>query len=66
MVFGWFIPRLNESLTKKRQLEKNEGVKNNGEHNSQVQQSQNNLAQIKTMAINTIKKPVAFKEFISS
>jgi len=66
VVFGWFIPRLNESLTKKRQLEKNEGVKNNGEHNSQVQQSQNNLAQIKTMAINTIKKPVAFKEFISS
>lgn len=66
LVFGWAIPRLNESLTKKRQLEKNEGDKNKIESNEVAQQNQDKLSQIKTMAINNIKKPVAFKEFIAS
>lgn len=65
VVFGWFIPWLNELLTKKRQLEKRENSENNTvEKTTEVQQSK--LQQIRTLAINNAKKPVAFKEFIAS
>ncbi len=65
VVFGWFIPWLNESLTKKRQLEKQDNA-NNKTDDKIDQEQQSKLQQIKTLAINNAKKPIAFKEFIAS
>ena len=71
VVFGWFIPKLNEALTKKRQFEKHE--QNKGVNEPKLEKAQVNEAKdtekfstIQTMAAKNIKKSVAFKEFIGA
>ena len=68
VVFGWFIPRLNESLTKKRQLEKHENnqVNNTIQEQNKVEEKPQDIPPEKTMAIKNSQKPIAFKEFINS
>ena len=67
LVFGWAIPRLNESLTKKRQMEKMEnadntqGVKTNEQPKERQAKS---ISLTSNVAVNNLKKSVAFKEFI--
>ena len=67
LVFGWAIPRLNESLTKKRQMEKME----NGEDtqgskvNEKLEEQKSKAVQlVDNIVTNNLKKSIAFKEFI--
>ena len=67
VLLGWFIPRMNEELTKKRQREKNE-IKTQDTKN--VELNKDDKKQVKSVPIalsgsGNNKTSVAFKEFIA-
>lgn len=68
IILGWLIPRLNESLTKKRQLEKNEQAKAQiTETPAQEPINLNNKIEIgnnQQIKIAQTKAAITFKEFI--
>lgn len=69
ILLGWFIPRMNEELTKKRQLEKHEhnksAVNNNSDKNTQKVSDVSKTHPIALSPSNMKNTSVAFKEFIA-
>lgn len=66
VLLGWFIPRMNEELTKKRQLAKNEALQHTT--GSTQEKTKEQVAKSTTIALSpttTKNSSVAFKEFIA-